>query len=316
MTVVKIPAAKNTDLLQMAVPSSNSGPNEKPRVPTSTRPLGPFSVSPIGLGATRLAGPNTFGPPTDRDEVLAVLREAVVNGVDHIDTAQFIGPGAANDLIREALHPYPEGLILVTKVGVRRDRHGGVLIDDHPARLRGAVEENLRTLGLEAIPVALLHLTQSTRSPAFFDDQLDVMAKAKADGLIQSLGLSNVTHAQLLHALSFSEVACVQNRFHVKHRESESVLRECNRQKIAFVASAALGTGGSGPTSVLGAAEVIRESTRLGITPAQVALAWTLNFSPNVLIVPGTSSVHHLRENLAVSSIHIDFESVRRLTSM
>jgi aryl-alcohol dehydrogenase-like predicted oxidoreductase len=172
-----------------------------------TRPLGPFVVSPIGFGAMRPTGPNVFGPPKDRGDALILLREAVQSGVDHIDTAQYYGPNVVNELIREALHPYPAELILVSKVGARRDRDGGVLTDDEPRQLRQAIEENLRTLGVEALPIVNLRLMRDTGPDAFFDDQLDAMISARDDGLIKSIGLSNVTLAHLL-ALRFTEVAC------------------------------------------------------------------------------------------------------------
>ncbi|MGH3766420.1 MAG: oxidoreductase [Pseudonocardiaceae bacterium] len=280
------------------------------------RPLGPFVVSPIGFGAMRLTGPNVFGAPKDRGEALAVLREAVQSGVDHIDTAQYYGPNVVNELIREALHPYPAGLILVGKVGARRDREGGVLTDDEPRQLRRAIEENLRTLDVEALPVVNLRLMRDTGPDAFFDDQLDAMISARDDGLIKSIGLSNVRLPHLLHALRFTEVACVQNAYHLANRLSQPVLEECTRRRIAFVPFAPLGFGVSGPNAVLGRPEVVREAARLGITPAQVALAWTLTASPNVLLIPGTSSLQHLRENLAAATVHLDAEAIRHLSPM
>jgi len=280
------------------------------------RPLGPFSVSPIGFGAMRLTGPNVFGPPRDRAEAIAVLREAVDRGVDHIDTAQYYGPDVVNELIREALHPYPPGLVLVSKVGAGRDRDGGVFRDDEPRQLRRGIEENLRTLGVDALPVVNLRLMRDTGPDAFFDDQLDAMISARDDGLIKSIGLSNITLAHLLHALRFTEVACVQNAYHLANRLSQPVLEECTRRGIAFVPFAPLGFGLSGPDSVLARPQVEREAARLGITPAQVALAWTLAASPNVLLIPGTSSLDHLRENLAVTNVHLDAEAVTRLSAM
>jgi pyridoxine 4-dehydrogenase len=280
------------------------------------RPLGPFSVSPIGFGAMRLTGPNVFGPPRNRADAVAVLREAVDRGVDHIDTAQYYGPDVVNELIREALHPYPPGLVLVSKVGAGRDRDGGVFNDDEPDQLRRGIEENLRTLGVDALPVVNLRLMRDTGPDAFYDDQLDAMISARDDGLITSIGLSNITLAHLLHALRFTEVACVQNAYHLANRRSQPVLEECTRRRIAFVPFAPLGFGQSGPESVLGRPRVEREAARLGITPAQVALAWTLAASPNVLLIPGTSSLDHLRENLAVSNVHLDAEAVSRLSAM
>jgi pyridoxine 4-dehydrogenase len=278
------------------------------------RPLGPFSVSAIGFGAMRLTGPGVFGPPKDRDAALAVLRDAVDSGVDHIDTAQFYGPDVVNELIREALHPYPENLILVSKVGARRDRHGGVLAAQEPAQLRRGIQENLRTLGIDALPVVNLRLIGGSEPDAFFDDQLAAMIAARDDGLITAIGLSNITLAHLLRALKVTDVAGVQNEFHLANRAAEPVLAECSRRGIAFVPFASLGFGVPGPDAVLGRPGVVREAARLGVTPAQVALAWALAVSPNMLLIPGTSSRQHLRENLAASSVNLDAEAVRRLS--
>jgi pyridoxine 4-dehydrogenase len=278
------------------------------------RPLGPFSVSAVGFGAMRLTGPGVFGPPNDRDEALAVLREAVDRGVDHIDTAQFYGPDVVNELIREALSPYPEDLILVSKVGARRDRHGQVLAAQEPAQLRHDIQENLRTLGIAALPVVNLRLIGGTEPDAFFDDQLAAMIAARDDGLITAIGLSNVTSAHLLHALRITDVACVQNEFHLANRVSEPVLDECTRRGIAFVPFASLGFGVAGPDAVLGRPGVVREAARLGVTSAQVALAWALAVAPNMLLIPGTSSRRHLRENLAASQVNLDADAVRRLS--
>jgi pyridoxine 4-dehydrogenase len=278
------------------------------------RPLGPFSVSAVGFGAMRLTGPGVFGPPNDRDEALAVLREAVDRGVDHIDTAQFYGPDVVNELIREALSPYPEDLILVSKVGARRDRHGQVLASQEPAQLRHDIQENLRTLGIAALPVVNLRLIGGTEPDAFFDDQLAAMIAARDDGLITAIGLSNVTSAHLLHALRITDVACVQNEFHLANRVSEPVLDECTRRGIAFVPFASLGFGVAGSDAVLGRPGVVREAARLGVTSAQVALAWALAVAPNMLLIPGTSSRRHLRENLAASQVNLDADAVRRLS--
>jgi pyridoxine 4-dehydrogenase len=280
------------------------------------RPLGPFSVSPIGFGAMRLAGPNVFGPPRDRAGAVAVLREAVDRGVDHIDTAQYYGPDVVNELIRDALHPYPPGLVLVSKVGAGRERDGGVVTDDEPDRLRRGIEDNLRSLGVDALPVVNLRLMRDTGPDAFFDDQLDAMVSARNDGLITAIGLSNITLDHLLHAVGVTEVACVQNAYHLADRRSQPVLEECTRRGIAFVPFAPLGFGQSGPDSVLGRPEVIREAARLEVTPAQVALAWTLAASPNVMLIPGTSSLEHLRENLAAADVPLDAEAVSNLSAI
>jgi len=279
------------------------------------RVLGPFSVAPIGFGAMRLTGPNVFGPPEDRGNALAVLREAVRAGVDHIDTAQFYGPDVVNELIREALSPYPADLVIVSKVGARRDRTGAVLGADEPMQLRRGIEDNLRTLAIESLPVVNLRLMRGTGPDAFFDDQLAAMMSARDDGLIEAIGLSNVTREHLVHALRGTEVACVQNAFHLGNRESQPVLDECTRRGIGFVPFASLEFGASGPQSVVGRPTVVDEAARLGVTPAQIVLAWALAMAPNVLLIPGTASLPHLRENLAVSNVRLDAEAVRRLSA-
>jgi aryl-alcohol dehydrogenase-like predicted oxidoreductase len=264
----------------------------------------------------RLAGPNVFGPPRSRDDALSLLREAVDSGVDHIDTAQYYGPNVVNELIRVALYPYPAELVLVSKVGARRDGRGGVLADDAPEQLRRGIEENLQTLGLGSLPVVNLRLMRSGGPDSFFDDQLAAMALARDDGLIQEIGLSNVTVAHMLHALQFVDVVCVQNAFHPANRGSQPVLEECTRRGIAFVPFAPLASGGPGSNSALSAPELIRAADRLACTPAQVALAWALAQSPNVLLIPGTSSSRHLQENLAAANVHLDAVSARELSLM
>ena len=284
-------------------------------IDASRRVLGPFSVRPIGFGAMRLAGPGVFGPPKDRGEAVAVLREAIDSGVDHIDTAQFYGPDVVNELIREAIYPYPDGLVLVSKVGARRDRQGRIFAAQEPPELRQGIEENLRTLGLDALPVVNLRLVGGAVPDHFFDEQLAAMTAARDDGLIKAIGLSNITAAHLLRALRVTDIACVQNEYHLGNRVSEPVLDECSRRRIAFVPFASLGFGVPGPDAVLDRPAVVREAARLGATPAQVALAWALAVSPNVLLIPGTSSVRHLRENLAASNIELDADAVRQLST-
>jgi len=279
------------------------------------RPLGPFSVSPVGFGAMRLTGPNVFGPPENRADAIALLREAVELGVDHIDTAQYYGPDVVNELIREALHPYSPHLVLVSKVGARRDGHGGVLADDEPRQLRRGIEENLETLCLDALPIVNLRLMRGTEPDALFDEQLGAMIAARDDGLIQAIGLSNVTLAHLLRALRDTEIACVQNAFHLANRSSQPVLDECTRRGIAFVPFAPLGSGSADTKAVLAAPQVARIAARLGCTPAQIALAWLLAVSPNVLLIPGTSSRRHLIENLVATRIRLDAEAMQQLSA-
>ncbi|MGD1173287.1 oxidoreductase [Mycobacterium seoulense] len=279
-------------------------------------PLGRFSVSRVGFGAMQLPGPNVFGPPRDRDEALAVLRRAVELGVDHIDTAQFYGPDVANELIREALHPYPENLALVSKVGGRRDDTGGWLPVDAPADLRRDIETNLRTLGVDQLAAVNLRVFESGRPDQLFDDQLSVMIEARDDGLIGGIGLSNVSREHLLRALERTEIACVQNAFNLIDRTSQPVLDECTARGIAFVPFFPLGAAFVQPNPLLTHELVVDVADRLGRTPAQVALAWTLSVAPNVLLIPGTSSVRHLEENLDVASIELDDDARERLDAV
>jgi aryl-alcohol dehydrogenase-like predicted oxidoreductase len=280
------------------------------------RRLGSFSVAAIGFGAMRLTGPNVFGPPRDRGEALRVLREAVERGVDHIDTAQFYGPDIVNELIHEALHPYTRDLILVSKVGAGRDARGGIFADDEPHRLRAGIEANLRTLQVDALPVVNLRVMRTGGPDAYFDDQLGAMISARDDGLINSIGVSNITRAHLLRALQVTDVACVQNFFHFANRESQPVLDECIPRGIAFVPFGSLGFGATGPDAVLRQHEVVEQAARRGVTSAQIVLAWTLAIAPNMLLIPGTSSVSHLRENLAASRVYLDAEAVARLSAI
>jgi pyridoxine 4-dehydrogenase len=279
-------------------------------------PLGRYSVGRIGFGAMQLPGPGVFGPPRDRDEALAVLRRAVELGVDHIDTAQFYGPDVANELIREALHPYPENLALVSKVGGRRDDTGAWLPVAETADLRRDIEANLRTLGVDQLAAVNLRLFESDGPDQLFDDQLSVMIQARDEGLIGGIGLSEITLEHLLHALQRTEIVCVQNAFNLVNRESAAVLEECTARGIAFVPFFPLGAAFMQPNPVLGNALVQEIAERLGRTAAQVALAWTLSVAPNVLLIPGTSSVRHLEENLDAASVELDDESREQLTAV
>lgn len=275
--------------------------------------LGQFTVSRIGFGAMQLPGPGVFGPPRDRDQALAVLRRAVERGVDHIDTAQYYGPGVANELIREALHPYPDNLALVSKVGARRDQSGGWLPYDEPAELRHGIEDNLRSLGVDQLAAVNLRLMDGAIPDGRFDDQLAAMIRARDGGLIGGVGLSNITLAHLLRALDHTDVACVQNPLNITDRAAMPVLEECTARGIAFVPFFPLGSGFAATNPVLTNEHVRRTAERLGVTPAQVALAWTLRLAPNVLLIPGTSSLSHLAENLAVADVELDAEAQQQL---
>jgi pyridoxine 4-dehydrogenase len=286
-------------------------------------PLGQFTVYRIGFGAMQLPGPGVFGPPRDHDQAIAVLRRAVELGVDHIDTAQFYGPDVANELIREALAPYPDTLALVSKVGARRDDKGGWLPAHEPDDLRRDIEVNLAALGVDQLAAVNLRVmdadTESTQpgrvNPELFDRQLSAMIEARDEGLIAGIGLSNVTLEHLQIALARTDIACVQNAFNLVDRTSAPVLDACAERGIAFVPYFPLGSGFAADNPVLGNPVVRRTAERLGHTPAQIALAWTLAVSPNVLLIGGTSSVGHLEENMAVADVELDEDTVDELTS-
>jgi pyridoxine 4-dehydrogenase len=277
--------------------------------------LGPLTVSRIGFGAMQLPGPGVFGPPPDRDAAIAVLRRAAELGVDHIDTAQYYGPDVANELIRAALHPYPEGLALVSKVGARRDQSGGVLRFDSPAQLTQGIEDNLRSLAIGQLAAVNLRLMDDATPGQFFDDQLAAMVKARDNGLIGGIGLSNITRDHLLHALAVTDIACVQNPLNLADQRSLPVLDECAARGIAFVPFFPLGSAFAGRNPVLGSPQVVSIAARLGRSPAQIALAWLLSFRPNILLIPGTSSVRHLEDNLAVADIELDAPAREALSS-
>jgi pyridoxine 4-dehydrogenase len=286
-------------------------------------PLGPFTVGRIGFGAMQLPGPGVFGPPRDRDQAIAVLRRAIELGVDHIDTAQFYGPDVANELIREALRPYGADLALVSKVGARRDDTGGWLPAHEPEELRQDIEDNLRTLGVDRLAAVNLRVmdpeaepNQPGRvNPELFDRQLTAMIAARDDGLIAGIGLSNITTEHLQIALGRTEIVCVQNAFNLVDRTSQPVLDECAERGIAFVPFFPLGSGFAVDNPVLGNPVVRRTAEALGRTRAQIALAWTLAYSPNILLIPGTSSVRHLEENMAVADIELGQDTVNELTA-
>jgi pyridoxine 4-dehydrogenase len=271
--------------------------------------LGTQTVSRIGFGAMQLPGPGVFGPPRDRDAAIAVLRRAAELGADHVDTAQFYGPAVANELINAALYPYPPGLAIVSKVGARRDAVGGILRYDAPAELRAGIEDNLRTLAVDHLAAVNLRLIDNAEPDQRFDDQLGAMMRARDDGLIGGVGLSNVTREHLLHALAQTDIACVQNPLNLADLTSMPVLEECNKRGIAFVPFFPLGSAFARSNPVLGNPGVIATAARLGCTPAQVALAWLLKLRPNVLLIPGTSSLRHLEENMAVANIELDAEA-------
>ena len=276
-----------------------------------TYTLGTHTVRRMGFGAMQLPGPGVLGPPKDRDTALAVIRRAVEAGVDHIDTAQFYGPDVANELLREALHPYPDDLVFVSKVGANRNDQGHWLPAQTPAALRSGIEDNLASLGLDRIPV--VNLRRHPDSDVPFDEQLDLMAEVRDEGLIGAIGLSNVDIAQYRRATSRVEIACVQNPYNLVETPDADVFEACRADGVAFVPFFPLGSAFQVPNPVLTAPPVVATAQRLGVTPAQVALAWLLHLSPNVLLIPGTSSLAHLEENLAAADVVLDDEAVAAL---
>jgi aryl-alcohol dehydrogenase-like predicted oxidoreductase len=269
--------------------------------------LGPWRVQRAGYGAMQLAGDGVFGPPRDRDEALQVLGAAVAAGVDHIDTAQFYGAGTVNELIREALYPYPDGLAIVSKVGTRRDADGALLRSWEARELRQGVEDNLRTLGTGRLAAVNLRMMDPSETPGRrFDAQLAVLVQAREEGLIDGIGLSNVSRAQLLRAVAQTEIVCVQNLFNLAEQRSLDVLAECQARNIAFVPFCPLGLPGQERHRLLADPVLAAQGARFGATPVQVALAWLLDLAPNVLLIPGTRTRAHLAENLASAGVELD----------
>lgn len=276
-----------------------------------TLPRTSLTVRRMGYGAMQLAGPGVFGPPRDPEAAVAVLREAVVAGVDHIDTSDFYGPHVTNQLIRQALHPYPEGLVIVTKVGAVRGEDKSWRPAVSPAQLTAAVQDNLRNLGLEALDVVNLRVWgDNGHGPGegSIEEPLAALAELQRQGLIRHLGLSNVTARQVAQARGIAEIVCVQNQYNVAHREDDALIDELVGQGIAYVPFFPLGGFSPLQSSVLETA-----AKSLGATPMQVALAWLLQRSPNLLLIPGTSSVAHLRENLAAATLPLPPQTVAEL---
>jgi aryl-alcohol dehydrogenase-like predicted oxidoreductase len=262
----------------------------------------------MGFGAMQLPGRGVFGPPRDRDQALAVLRHAVEAGVNHIDTSQFYGPNVANELIHDALHPYPADLVLVSKVGAARNERGDWLPAQRPDELRKGVEENLATLELDQVPVVNLRRHEGADVP--FGEQLDAMSALVAEGLVGGIGLSAVTLGEYRFAQSRVDVACVQNPYNLADRSDQDVFDACRADGVPYVPFFPLGSAFSADNPVLGAPAVRAAAQRLGATPAQVALAWLLYQAPNVLLIPGTSSLAHLAENLAAADLVLDQQAL------
>ncbi|MEU9875628.1 oxidoreductase [Streptomyces phaeochromogenes] len=269
--------------------------------------LGPRWVHRTGYGAMQLAGDGVFGPPRDRDEALRVLRSVVDAGVDHIDTAQFYGAGTVNELIREALYPYPDGLAIVSKVAARSGADGSLPRHDEPYRLRQGIEENLATLGVSRLAAVNLRMSDRSAAPdSRFDAQLAVLVKAREEGIVEGVGLSNISRRELLRAVAQTEIVCVQNLFNLADQRSMDVLVECAERDIAFVPFCPLGWPGEVRHRMLGNPALAATAARLGAAPAQIALGWLLDLAPNVLLIPGTRTRAHLTENLAAAEVRLD----------
>jgi aryl-alcohol dehydrogenase-like predicted oxidoreductase len=269
----------------------------------------------VGYGAMQLAGDGVYGPPRDRDEAIAVLRAAVDAGVDHIDTAQYYGPAVVNELIREALHPYPDGLALVSKVAARRDDSGAVLPHDDPDQLLTGIHENLTTLGVEHLTAVNMRVMNNAAPDARFVDQLGALVTARDQGLIGGIGISNVSHAHLIRALAITEIVCVQNFFNLAARDSLPVLEECRAWEIAFVPFCPLGFPQAQREAILTNPAVAAVAAGHDAGTAQVALAWLLAIAPNVLLIPGTRTRGHLAENLAAGGLSLSDHEMALLDS-
>jgi pyridoxine 4-dehydrogenase len=280
-------------------------------MPSDTVLLADRPVARMGFGAMQLPGPGVFGPPRDRDQALAVLRRAVASGVNHIDTAQFYGPDVANELIHAALHPYPADLVIVSKVGAARNAAGEWVAAQRPDELRAGVEANLVSLALEQVPV--VNLRRHPDSDVSFGEQLEVMVALRAEGKIGGIGLSNVDLEQYRVARSRTDVACVQNAYNLADRSDQAVFDACRADGVPYVPFFPLGSAFDPSRPVLEAPAVTETAARLGVTPAQVALAWLLHQAPTVLLIPGTSSLAHLEENLAAADLALDQQALDAL---
>ncbi|MGY4729372.1 aldo/keto reductase family oxidoreductase [Burkholderia pyrrocinia] len=272
--------------------------------------LGDRNVKRIGYGAMQLAGPGVFGPPKDRNAALNVLREAVASGVDHIDTSDFYGPHVTNRLIRDALHPYPDNLAIVTKIGARRGDDAAWLPAFAPDELERAVHDNLRNLGLDVLDVVNLRIMFDTHGPAegSIEAPLSALAELQRRGLVRHIGLSNVTPAQVAQGRRICDIVCVQNHYNIAHRSDDALIDALARDGIAYVPYFPL--GGFSP---LQSSTLSGVAARVGATPMQIALAWLLRRAPNILLIPGTSSVAHLRENLAAADLDLPDDALAEL---
>ncbi|KAA8673925.1 aldo/keto reductase family oxidoreductase [Pantoea dispersa] len=280
---------------------------------TTTYTLGDRQVARLGYGAMQLAGPGVFGPPKDEARALQVLRDAVAAGVNHIDTSDFYGPHITNQLIKKALYPYPSDLLLVTKVGARRDAKGGWLPASTPEELTQAVEDNLRNLGLDVLEVVNLRSMLSVHGPAegSLEPQIEAMIKLQQRGLIRHIGLSNVTASQVVQAQQMTPIACVQNLYNLANRQDDALIDQLAAQGIPYVPFFPL--GGFSP---LQSEQLSAVASTLNASTLQVALAWLLQRSDNILLIPGTSSPQHLQQNLASAALTLSPEVVAQLDSI
>jgi pyridoxine 4-dehydrogenase len=279
---------------------------------TFTFPGTSISMNRMGYGAMQLAGPHVWGPPRDRDAAIAVLREAIASGVNHIDTSDFYGPHVTNQIIKQALHPYKQGLVIVTKVGARRAEDKSWPHALSPQELTDAVHDNLRNLGLDVLDVVNLRVGGlAGPSDQTIEEPLTVLADLKRQGLIRHLGLSNVSPAQLAEAQTITRIVCIQNLYNVAHRHDDSFIDDLSRQGIAYVPFFPLGGFTPLQSSTLDAA-----AATLHATPMQVAQAWLLQRSPNILLIPGTSSVEHLRENLKAATLQLPSNVITTLDAI
>jgi len=268
--------------------------------------LGNLLVKRLGYGAMRLSGPGIFGPPRERETALAVLREAVSSGVNHIDTSDYYGPHITNQLIREALHPYPDDLVIVTKIGAIRGQDASWLPASSPAELTRAVHDNLRNLSLDVLDV--VNLRNMLGAGASIEGPLTALADLQRQALVRHIGLSNVTSAQIAEGRRICEIVCVQNHYNIAHRHDDGLIDGLAGDRIAYVPFFPLGGFTPLQSSTLSS---VAES--LGATPMQVAIAWLLRRAPSVLLIPGTSSLVHLRENLAAAELHLSDDVIKRL---
>ncbi len=271
-----------------------------------------LTLNRMGYGAMQLAGPHVWGPPRDVDAALAVLREAVALGINHIDTSDFYGPHVTNELIRRALHPYPDDLVIVTKIGFRRGEDASWLPAFSPEALTASVHDNLRNLGLDVLDVVNLRLGDPNgATEASVEEPLSVLVDLQRQGLVRHIGLSNVTHAQFTQGAAIADIVCVQNEYNLAHREDDALIDELAGRGIAYTPYFPL--GGFTP---LQSAALSDAAARLEATPMQVALAWLLRRSPNVLLIPGTSSVGHLRENLEAATLELPADVLASLDAI